>query len=221
MFKAEAVGIDTKPILRGWFHAGLLPFALLGGLLLVLWSPTGSGQLGSAIYAVTVGMLLTVSAIYHRGMWTGRTLRMLQRLDHASIFLVIAGTCTPFGLLLLANRGGNGLLWIIWTGGVLGALSRIVWVGAPRWFITPLYILLGWVVVFYLGDIYALGGGWVVTMLLLGGAFYSVGALVYAARRPNPWPRWFGHHEIFHACTIAGFSSHYIAISAFTWAALP
>jgi hemolysin III len=171
----------------------------------------------AAIYAITVALLFGVSAMYHRGNWSPRTERLLKRMDHSNIFLIIAGTYTPFSLLVLDNHTGRTLLWLVWCGALAGIAFRVFWVGAPRWLYTPVYIALGWVAVFYLPDILRGGGLTVVILLALGGLFYSVGAVVYILKKPNPSPRWFGFHEVFHALTLAAFVVHYIAVSIATY----
>ena len=209
----ERTGELVKPRLRGWLHAGIFPLAFASGIVLVCLAPDGRARLSAAIYAVTVALLFGVSAVYHRGTWSPRVERVLKRLDHANIFLIIAGTYTPFAMVLLHGRGGESLLAIVWAGALLGVLFRVVWVEAPRWLYTPIYLLLGWVAVFYLPAITTTGGPAVVSLLCVGGVLYSAGAVVYALRRPDPFPRWFGFHEVFHALTLAAFVVHYVAAS--------
>jgi len=127
--------------------------------------------------------------------------------------LIIAGSYTPFAALLLTHDKARTLLWIVWLGALGGVLFRVFWVGAPRWLYTPIYCALGWVAVIYLPDFYRSGGVALLTLIIVGGALYTLGAVVYGLKRPNPSPRWFGFHEIFHACTIAAFTVHYIAVS--------
>ncbi|EBM0725472.1 hemolysin III family protein, partial [Salmonella enterica subsp. enterica serovar Senftenberg] len=137
---------------------------------------------------------------------------VLKRMDHSNIFLIIAGTYTPFALLLPPAQARTMLL-IVWIGAVAGVLFRVFWVGAPRWLYTPVYVALGWVAVFYLGPLLHFGGPAIVTLIAVGGLLYTAGALVYGIKRPNPSPRWFGFHEIFHALTVAAFVTHYVAAS--------
>ena len=210
---AERVVDAVKPRLRGWLHAGTFPVALAGGIVLVAFSPTPEARLTTAIFSITAILLFGVSAIYHRGDWSPRTHATLKRLDHANIFLVIAGTYTPFTVLLLDDRTAQTLLWIVWAGALAGVAFRVFWIGAPRWLYTPVYIALGWVAALFLPAFLEQGGPAVLTLVILGGAFYSIGAVVYASRRPNPSPRWFGFHEVFHAFTLLAFASHYIAVS--------
>lgn len=202
-----------KPSLRGWLHAGTFPLALLAGLALILLTPNRSARTAVTIFTVASSSLFGVSALYHRLRWRPRIRALLRRLDHSNIFLMIAATYTPFGILLLRGVDRAVLLTAAWSGAVLGVLFRVFWVDAPRWFYTPIYLALGWVAIFWLPDFYRLGGTAVVTLLAAGGLLYSLGALVYGLRRPNPSPRWFGFHEVFHACTVAAFAFHYIAIS--------
>jgi hemolysin III len=207
----------VKPRLRGWLHAGVFPVAVVAGVVLVALAPTGRPRAATAVFAATAALLFGVSAIYHRGSWSPRTHGILKRLDHANIFLIIAGTYTPFAVLLLGDDEGTVLLWVVWAGAVLGAAFRIGWVEAPRWLYTPVYLALGWVAVFYLDDLLATGGTTVMVLLAVGGVLYSAGALVYALRRPDPSPRWFGFHEVFHAFTLAAFVVHYVAVSLVTY----
>jgi hemolysin III len=203
----------VKPKLRGWLHAGTFPLAVSAGIVLIVLAPTTAGRICAAIYTLTAAMLFGTSAVYHRGTWSPRVLVLLKRMDHSNIFLIIAGTYTPFAVMLLPARRAEVLLSIVWIGAIGGVLFRVFWVGAPRWLYTPVYIALGWVAVFYLPGFYATGGTAVATLIIVGGALYTAGAVVYGLKRPNPSPRWFGFHEIFHACTVAAFITHYIAVS--------
>ena len=213
----EEVVRAVKPRLRGWLHAGTFPVSVIAGIVLVTLADGTRETVATAVYAMSASLLFGVSAIYHRGAWTPRVEKHLKRFDHSNIFLIIAGTYTPFSVILLGNRGGNALLWIVWSAAIAGILFRILWVGAPRWFYTPVYVALGWVAIFYIGDILDTGGPAVVTLLAIGGGLYSIGGLVYATKRPNPSPRWFGFHEVFHALTLGAYVVHYIAISMATY----
>lgn len=206
------VATFVKPRLRGWLHLGMAPVALAAGIVLVALSPTAARHWSAAVFTSTAVLLFGTSAIYHRGTWSPRVDSLLKRLDHSNIFLIIAGTYTPFALVLPRPQGLH-LLLIVWGGALLGVLFRVLWVGAPRWLYTPVYVLLGWVAVFYLKPLLRYGGGAMVTLVIVGGLAYTLGAIVYATKRPNPSPGWFGFHEIFHALTIAGFTAHYIAAS--------
>ncbi len=209
---SDAVDAMT-PRLRGWLHAGTFPVAVVAGAVLVALSPTPAARVTTAIYTLTAALLFGISAIYHRGRWSPRALQRLKRLDHANIFLIIAGTYTPFAALLLDAGRSRLLLWIVWSGALAGVAFRVLWVGAPRWLYTPVYIALGWVAAFFLPDLHAAGGATVVVLLVLGGLLYSAGGIVYAAKRPNPSPRWFGFHEVFHAFTLVGYALHFAAVA--------
>jgi hemolysin III len=208
---------EVKPKLRGWLHAGTAPLALAAGIVLVALSPTAATRIGSAVFAATALVLFTVSAVYHRGTWSPRTWTLLRRFDHANIFLLIAGSYTPFTLLLLDGRSEVVLLSVVWTGAILGVLFRVFWSGAPRWLYTPIYVALGWAAVFFFGEFVESAGAAVLTLMIVGGGLYTLGGLVYGLKRPDPFPRWFGFHEVFHTLTIAAFVTHYVGISLATY----
>lgn len=208
---------EVKPHLRGWLHAATAPLTLASGIVLIVLSPTPMSRIGSAVFAGSALVLFTVSAIYHRGTWSPRTWTFLRRFDHANIFLLIAGSYTPFTLLLLEGSERTLLLSVVWAGAVLGIAFRVMWAGAPRWFYTPIYIALGWAAIFFAGDFARSGGAAVLTLLAVGGALYTVGGIVYWLKRPNPSPTWFGFHEVFHTLTIAAFVAHYVGVSIATY----
>ncbi len=203
----------AKPRLRGWLHAGTFPVSVVAGIVLVVLAHGTAATIATGVYAASAALLFGISAIYHRGQWSPRAERRLKRLDHSNIFLIIAGTYTPFSVILLRHDGGTTLLWIVWAAALGGIAFRVLWVGAPRWLYTPVYLALGWVAVFYLGALLHTGGAAVVTLLAIGGGLYSAGGVVYATKKPNPSPRWFGFHEVFHALTLAAFAVHYVGIS--------
>jgi hemolysin III len=210
-----------KPHLRGWLHLGMAPLALVATAVLVLLAPTTQARVAATVFGITAVLLFGVSALYHRGRWSPRTSRLLKRLDHANIFLIIAGTYTPFAVLLLPSGAATTLLWIVWAGALAGVAFRVLWVGAPRWLYTPVYVALGWVAVFYLRPFLEGGGTVVVGLIIAGGLLYTVGAVVYGTKRPNPSPRWFGFHEVFHACTVAAFIAHFSAVALSVTGATP
>ena len=211
--RVDDVVAAVKPHLRGWLHAGSTPLVLAAGIVLIALAPTAPARISSTIFVVTAVLLFGTSAVYHRGTWSPRTQVLLKRLDHSNIFLIIAGSYTPFAALLLPYDRARTLLLIVWAGAVGGVLFRVFWVGAPRWLYTPIYVALGWVAVIYLPDFYRSGGGALLALIIVGGALYTAGAVVYGLKRPDPSPRWFGFHEIFHACTVAAFVVHYVAVS--------
>ncbi|HSK25821.1 MAG TPA: hemolysin III family protein [Jiangellales bacterium] len=203
----------VKPRLRGWLHAGTFPLSVAAGIVLVVLSPTTQAKVATSIFAVTAALLFGVSAVYHRGTWSPRTHGILKRLDHSNIFLIIAGTYTPFTLLLLDGADARLLLTLVWVGALAGVAFRVLWVGAPRWLYVPVYVALGWAAAFWVPDFARAGGPAVLAFVVAGGLLYSLGGLVYGIKRPNPSPRWFGFHEIFHALTVAAFVAHFIGIS--------
>jgi hemolysin III len=214
----EHVGALVKPRLRGWLHAGMAPLAAAAGIVLVVLAPTAPGKIGGAVFLAASLLLFGTSGIYHRGTWQPRAEAVLRRMDHANIYVFIAATYTPLALLALPPASGTLLLILIWSAAALGLLFRLIWLSAPRWLYTALYLVMGWAAVGWLPQIYADGGPAVFYLIIAGGLLYSVGAVVYARKRPDPSPRWFGFHEIFHSCTIAAFVAHYIAISILTYA---
>ncbi|MFC4051025.1 hemolysin III family protein [Actinomadura syzygii] len=202
----------TRPMLRGWLHVGAFPAVLVAGLVLVALGPSTQARLASAIYVATSAMLFGISGTYHR-QTSLRLLEVLRRFDHANIYLIIAGTYTPFAVLALDGGVRVAVLAIVWTGAIAGVVFRTTWIGAPRALYVTLYIVLGWVAVFFLPQFVSGAGLPACLMVALGGVCYSVGGVVYGLRRPNPSPRWFGFHEVFHACTLAAYVLQYIAVS--------
>ncbi|MBB2911167.1 hemolysin III [Streptosporangium becharense] len=209
----------VKPRLRGWLHAGALPVALVAGFVLVALGPTLQARLAAAVYAITSGLLFGISATYHRSTLSPRQEAVLRRLDHANIYLIIAGTYTPFALLALEGTARAAVLGVVWAGAIAGVLFRVVWTGAPRWLSTALYIVLGWTAVFVLPQLVAGAGVAAVALVFVGGVLYTAGGIVYAMRRPDPAPRWFGFHEVFHAFTIAAYVAQYVAVSLVVYTA--
>ena len=210
--RVEAALDHVKPRLRGWLHAGMTPLALAMGIVLVVLATTTEGKVSAAVFAGTAVLLFGTSAVYHRGTWSPRVGDVLRRFDHSNIFLIIAGSYTPFALLLPSDQARTMLL-IVWTGAVAGVLFRVFFPGAPRWLYVPAYVSLGWVAVFYFGPLIEHAGGAVMTWVVVGGVLYSLGALVYGTKRPDISPRWFGFHEVFHALTILAFAAHFVAAS--------
>ena len=202
-----------KPKLRGWLHAVMFPIAVGAGIVLVASAATNEARITAAIFAMTAALLFGTSALFHRGSWSPRVAGRLRRLDHSNIYLIIAGTYTPFAVLALPPGKGRSLLLIVWIGALAGVIFRVFWVGAPRWLYTTVYVVIGWVAVFYLPDLIDGAGVTVVILIAVGGILYSLGAVIYGLRRPNPSPQWFGFHEVFHALTVAAFIAHYVAVS--------
>ncbi|MCW3840246.1 hemolysin III family protein [Micromonospora yasonensis] len=204
-----------KPRMRGWLHAYAFFVALVCGIVLCSiaaarpgWAPLVS----CLIYSLTVCGLFGTSALYHRRVWSERGYQIMRRMDHSMIFVFIAGTYTPFCALLLEARPAELMLGLVWGGALAGVALKLIWPHAPRWVSAPLYLALGWVAVAMLPQILHAGGVTALVLLIVGGAIYSVGAVFYALRKPNPWPNVFGHHEFFHACTLLAAICHHIAI---------
>ncbi len=215
---------DVKPKLRGWLHLSITPLTLAAGIVLVVLSPTSSTKIGSAVFCGSALLLFATSAIYHTGTWSPAVWAVLRRFDHANIFLLIAGSYTPFSLILLDGAEQAVLLIVVWSGAVLGVLFRVFWTDAPRWLYTPIYIALGWAAVFFIPGFFegatnlGLGIGIAIFVLITTGGFlYTVGGAVYGFKRPNPSPRYFGFHEVFHSFTILAFIAHYVAVSLATY----
>lgn len=211
-----AAAVLTKPRARGWIHLVSAIVALVAGatLIAVSWPLAGpKAGLATFVYTVSVVGMFTVSAIYHRVTWKTPSARIwMKRLDHSMIFVLIAGTYTPFALLAMPHHAGMLALSIVWGGAVAGVLLKLCWPTAPRWVGVPLYLLLGWVAAFYVAAILHAAGVAAMVLLIVGGALYSIGGVLYALRWPDPWPRTFGYHEFFHACTAVAAICHYIAI---------
>ncbi|MFI6265736.1 hemolysin III family protein [Micromonospora sp. NPDC051006] len=204
-----------KPRMRGWLHAYAFFVALVCGIVLCSIAATRPGWaplVSCVVYSLTVCGLFGTSALYHRRVWSERGYQIMRRMDHSMIFVFIAGTYTPFCVLLLEQRLATIMLAVVWGGALAGVALKMIWPHAPRWLSAPLYLALGWVAVAMLPQILHQGGVTALVLLLTGGAIYSVGAVFYALRRPNPWPTVFGHHEFFHACTLVAAICHHIAI---------
>jgi hemolysin III len=201
--------------MRGWLHFYAFCVAIVCGIVLCSVAASRPGWtplLACGIYAITVCGLFGISSLYHRKLWGPRGYAVMKRLDHSMIFVFIAGTYTPFSLLLLSEGPAAALLAGIWSGAVAGVALKLVWPKAPKWVGVPLYIALGWAAVFVMPDILRHGGITILVLLAAGGVTYSVGAVFYAFKWPNPWPTTFGHHEFFHACTLLAAILHYIAV---------
>ncbi len=217
------VAAELKPRLRGWLHLVNAPLTLAAGIVLITLSPTAATRLGSTVFAASALVLFTVSAIYHRGTWSPGVHAFLRRFDHANIFVLIAGSCTPFAILLLQGAEQWAMLGVTWGGALAGVGLKVFWAGAPRWLSAPIYIALGWAPVFFFADFVdgardlgAIGTA-VIVLIVVGGALYTVGGLVYGTKFPDPSPRWFGFHEVFHTLTILAFVTHYVGVSLATY----
>ena len=191
----------------------MIPVSLAAGIVLVALAPSGEARIAAAIFSLAAVLLFGTSALFHRGNWSPTVNNLLRRMDHANIFLIIAGSYTPFAMLGLPEDQGRLLMTIVWSGALLGVLFRVFWMGAPRWLYTTLYLVVGWIAVLFLPELIDGVGVAAVVLIIVGGVLYTLGALVYGLKWPNPWHGWFEFHEVFHAFTVAAFTVHYIAIS--------
>jgi hemolysin III len=206
---------SVKPRLRGLLHQYAF-FASLPALpVLLLVSPTGRAAFAGTVYGVSLAALFGVSALFHRVTWSARARRWMGRLDHAMINVLIAGTFTPLGLLVLSGPLATVFLVLVWGGALGGILLHALWIDAPRWLSAVVYVVLGSSGTAALPQLVS-QVGWAPTALLaLGGALYAAGAAVYALRRPDPAPAVFGYHEIFHALVIAAAVTHYAVVALY------
>jgi hemolysin III len=203
----------VKPLLRGVSHQYAFFVSVGCGVGLILAASGGRARLAATIYAVAVSALLGTSALYHRITWRPKARRWMRRLDHSMIFVMIAGTYTPVALLALKGSLANTILIVLWAGALGGVAFKLLWIDAPKWLLAAVYVTLGCVSAAILGELPAAIGWLGVAGLATGGLLYTVGAVIYASGRPNPWPRVFGYHEIFHALVLAAAGLHYAVIA--------
>lgn len=201
---------EAKPTWRGWIHAGVFPVAVAAGIVLIVLAHGALAKWAAAVFMLTSMLLFGISALYHRFNWKPSTKQLFRRLDHANIFLLIAGTYTPIALLALPLDKGLLLLILVWGGALLGIGFRVFWISAPRWLYVPLYVLLGWAAVMFIVDIFNANAAAMI-LVIVGGLLYTLGSVVYALKRPNPLPGVFGFHEIFHGLTVLAFLCHWVA----------
>jgi hemolysin III len=202
---------ETKPTWRGWIHTGILPLVIAGGIVLLVVADGFVAKVAAAVFFAGSVLLFGTSAIYHRLNWGPKAKLALKRFDHANIFLLIAGSYTPVTLLALPQEKGLLLIIAIWTVALLGIGFRVFWIGAPRWLYVVIYIAMGWAAVVYLPELLAANLA-MMLLILIGGLLYTLGAVFYAMKRPNPFPGHFGFHEIFHTFTALAFMCHWSAV---------
>ena len=205
--------LPIKPRMRGHLHQWALVTFFVAGIVLIAFANGGRARLAAVIYALTVCLLYGTSALYHRVNWKPESRSVMKRLDHSMILVLIAGTYTPLAALLLKGSASTAVLAIAWGGALVGITMRMLWISAPRWAVIPPYLIVGWIAVFIMPDLLHAGGVATVALVAGGGLVYTLGAIVYALRRPDPWPRTFGYHEVFHGMTILAGVMMYIAIS--------
>lgn len=202
-----------KPRLRGVFHQWAFVLAIPLGIVLVLEAGTTRARVAAAVFALSVVAMFGASALYHRPNWTPSRRAWLRRLDHAGIYCLIAGSYTPVGLLVLHGAWQTVVLAIVWSGSAVAIFIRLFWITAPKWISVVVSILLGWVGVVALPEVVAGAGLACMLLILAGGIAYSVGAVVYALKRPDPFPTVFGYHEIFHSLIVIAVALQYSAIA--------
>ncbi len=208
---AEAVPV--KPRLRGVSHQYAFFVSIGCGVGLILAASEGRARVAASIYAAAVSALLGTSALYHRVTWRPKARRWMRRLDHSMIFVLIAGTYTPVALLALKGSLASTILIVLWAGALGGVIFKLAWIDAPKWLFAIVYVLLGLVTAAIFGELPAAIGWLGAIGIALGGALYVTGAVIYASEKPNPWPKVFGYHEVFHAFVLAAAGLHYAVIA--------
>ena len=206
----SALKAPDKPSWRGWIHAGVLPVVIAGGVLLLVFANGLVAKWADAVFFASSLLLFGNSALYHRFNWRPSIKIALKRIDHANIFLLIAGSYTPISALALHSDKGLMLLWIVWGTALLGIGFRVFWISAPRWLYVPVYVAMGWAAFAFIQDFFAANTPMMV-LILVGGLMYTVGAVIYGLKKPNPSPKHFGFHEIFHTLTVLAFLCHWTA----------
>jgi hemolysin III len=208
--------VVERPRFRGALHLWTFVAAIPAGVILTASAPRGRASAGAAVYTLGVLAMLGVSAAFHRVPWTPEARAVLARLDHSTIFLAIAGTYTPIALVALEGAARAGVLAVVWAGAALGMTLEWLPVRPPRWLFTSIYLVVGWPAIGVVPELWDALGPVGFAFLLAGGLMYSLGAVVYATMRPDPWPAHFGFHEVFHACTVLALAFHFVAIAGFT-----
>lgn len=205
----------TKPSWRGWIHLGAFPLSIALGTLLVFVAEGAGAKLACSVFSLCSSFLFGLSATYHRFEWRVDVAPIIRRLDHSNIFLFIAGTYTPIAWGALPPDKSIFLLVLVWSFALVGILIRLIWLGAPRWSYVLMYVALGWTAIAYVRELYSASAA-ALLLIVLGGIIYSAGALVYALRQPDPIPKHFGFHEIFHLLTVVAFLCHWTAVYLIT-----
>jgi hemolysin III len=204
---------ELTPKLRGVSHAWAMWFALVACVVLALYAPTGLARGAALVYGIGLCSLFAASGLYHRWRWNPRWRPLLRRVDHSTIFIFIAASYTPIALLVLSGTVQIVVLASAWAGAADGVAMSVAWISAPRWLVAACYLALGWVAVIAMPQLAGELGVAPFVLFAVGGLLYTVGAVVYASRRPNPWPRIFGFHEVFHALVIAAAVVHFVAMA--------
>ena len=205
--------LPVKPRLRGVLHQYAFFVSIAAGATLIALAPDGRARVAAAIYAFAVSGLLGTSALYHRVTWRPRARAWMRRLDHSMIFVLIAGTYTPFSLLALHGTLARAILVVVWAGAFGGVVLKLVWINAPKWLSAAVYVALGWVAVVAMPALADAIGPLAVALIVLGGLLYTAGAVIYASQRPNPAPAVFGYHEVFHTLVLAAAAAHFAVVA--------
>jgi hemolysin III len=206
--------LDLRPRLRGVFHEWAFFAALAAGAMLVVLADGALATFSAWVYAVALAAMFGASALYHRVPWRSAAKRVwARRLDHSMIFVFIAGTYTPFALLRFEGTTQWLVLVMVWTGAVLGLLLELVWLDSPRWLTAVAYLAVGWVGVLAIPQMFSAVGIAGAVLLMVGGGLYTIGAVIYATKWPNPFPRTLGFHEVFHLLVVAAAATQFVAVS--------
>ena len=203
---------EPKPKLRGWLHACTAPILGAGIIYLICIAPGQGVKAALAIYLACALLLFGNSALYHIGNWSAPTKAVFRRIDHSNIYLFVAGTYTPLSVILLTGASRIAILALIWGLALAGVLFRVFWLAAPRKLYTAMSIVMGWTAVWWMPQFWTNGSPAIVILILVGGVVYSLGAVVYSRKKPNPSPTWFGFHEVFHSCTVIAAFCHWAAV---------
>jgi hemolysin III len=212
--EAASPAVVDKPLLRGVLHQVAAVVALVAGTVLAVTSPSHKGTLSAVFFTLSLVTLFTVSATYHRITWSPKARAIMRRADHASIFILIAGTYTPIAIAALPEGTGQHILLVVWCGATVGVLQSLFWIHAPKAVAAIIAVALGWVVVIYWKEATAALVPLELGCVFAGGVAYTIGALAYAFKRPVLWPKWFGYHEFFHAFTLVGATLHFVGIAS-------
>jgi hemolysin III len=212
--QVATLSLEQRPALRGWLHAAAVLAAVVGAAVLLLVASSARAYVGGAIFAASLFLLYGTSAAYHRFEWNPTARSVVKRIDHAMIFVLIAGTYTPL-CLHVSLAWGIPMLAVVWGIAGAGILMKVAWPDAPRWLSVTLYLALGWLSLVAARELVASFSAVELTMLALGGVLYTIGSLVYAARWPDPWPRIFGYHEVFHVFVVAGSVLHFTLVAVY------
>lgn len=204
--------LRERPRLRGVMHLVAFCVSLVSGPILVLKAAVPVSQVASVVFGIGMSSALGVSALYHRIWWSQRARRLMRKIDHSMIFVLVAATYTPVVLLTLHQRWRAHVLVAIWVAALVGILLRLFWTGIPRWLLVSVYLVFGWIAVVLMPVIQYNAGQFTFLLFMIGGLCYTLGAIVYLLKRPNPFPTIFGFHEIFHVFVVAGVSCHYAAV---------